>query len=96
VSEQPGPAATVIWGLRAGRRYPGDRSPAAARTRFRVVVSGRDDRLRCVPAAGRRACGQREEDRQRAQPEDHMPQYWLSSQILLPKQFPVAPVVRCG
>jgi hypothetical protein len=25
-----------------------------------------------------------------------MPQYWLSSQILLPKQFPVAPVVRCG
>ena len=25
-----------------------------------------------------------------------MPRYWLSSQILLPKQFPVAPVVRCG
>ena len=25
-----------------------------------------------------------------------MPRYWLSSQILLPKEFPVAPVVRCG
>jgi hypothetical protein len=25
-----------------------------------------------------------------------MPQYWLSSQILLPKQFSGDPVVRCG
>ena len=25
-----------------------------------------------------------------------MREYWLSSQILLPKQFPVAAVVRCG